>query len=137
MVSVRSAISGVPVQRAMIRDFRSLTPDQTLATAADYLLSGFQEDFPVVRDGQMVGMLARNDLFDRLRKNGESAKIEEVMRSDYATADPLELLESAMQRLQESECRSMPVLHHGQLVGLLTPDNIGEFLTLKNALRQR
>jgi hypothetical protein len=29
----------------------------------------------------------------------------------------------------------MPVVRNGQLVGLLTMDNLGEFLTIRNALR--
>jgi len=36
-------------------------------------------------------------------------------------------------RVQALDCRTVPVLHHGVLVGLLTMDNVGEFLMIHAA----
>ena len=65
MVLMRSALGDVPVLRAMITDFRALRSDDPLAQAVEHLLGGFQQDFPVVEDGQVVGVLTRNDLAAR------------------------------------------------------------------------
>lgn len=131
VASIRSALAGVPVARAMIRQFQVLSPHQPLAEAGDQILGGFQQDFPVVEDGRVVGMLLARDIFDAFRNDRESSPVAEIMHKQFVTADPHEMLESAFRRLQESEIRSMPVLYRGQLVGLLTPDNIGEFLMLR------
>jgi hypothetical protein len=45
-----------------------------------------------------------------------------------------ELLEEALLRVQSSTYQSIPVTSHGQLVGLLTYENIGEFLRVHSAL---
>jgi hypothetical protein len=45
------------------------------------------------------------------------------------------MLERAFRRLQGSPCPSMPVVHDGSLVGLLTLDNIGEFVAIQSSLR--
>ena len=37
--------------------------------------------------------------------------------------------------LNQGECRTMPVLRDGQLVGLLTMENVGEFVMIESALR--
>jgi hypothetical protein len=51
------------------------------------------------------------------------------------TADPSEMLEGAFQRLQGTPGRVLPVVRDGQLVGLLTLENVGEFLMIQSALR--
>lgn len=135
VTGLRHALAGVPVVRAMIRQFQTLGPEQTLADAANEILGGFQQDFPVVQGGTVVGVLTGRDVFEKIHKQGDGIRVAEAMRKEFVTADPYEMLESAYQRLQSSECRSMPVIHRGQLVGLLTPDNVGEYLMLREAMR--
>ena len=38
-------------------------------------------------------------------------------------------------RLQENGLKTMPVTHNGQLVGLITSENITEFLMIRSALQ--
>jgi hypothetical protein len=56
------------------------------------------------------------------------------MRRDFQAVDSAEMLEIAFARLQSCKCHTMPVIHRGQQVGLLTMDNVGEFLTIQAAL---
>ena len=62
MVQMKSSLAGIPVMRAMITDFQTLTPHDPLARATEQILAGSQQDFPVVDDGQVVGILTRHDL---------------------------------------------------------------------------
>lgn len=132
-VQMRSTVGLVPVQRAMITDFRTLAPGDSLARAVDYVLAGFQEDFPVVDGGRLAGVLTRADLLRALAKRGTEARVEDVMQRDFETADPRDMLETVMERLQRR--RMLPVLQNGRLVGLLTPANLGELLMIEDALR--
>jgi predicted transcriptional regulator len=45
------------------------------------------------------------------------------------------MAESALERLQESGVRTLPVIHAGQLIGLITSENITEFLIIRSALQ--
>jgi len=38
--------------------------------------------------------------------------------------------------MRAAKCRSIPVMHDGRLVGLLTMDHVGELLMIQTALRQ-
>ena len=58
------------------------------------------------------------------------------MNRDTVTVDSHEMLEKALATMREAKCRSVPVLHDGALVGLLTLDHVGELLTIQTALRQ-
>ena len=87
-MQMRSALGGIPVMRAMITDFRTLRPDDPLAQAVEHVLAGFQQDFPVVEDGRLVGVLTRNDLAAALGRHGPETRVGEVMQRDFVTVDP-------------------------------------------------
>lgn len=135
MVQMKSALGGIPVSRAMITEFKCLEPDETLRQAMEHVLAGFQHDFPVVSGGRLVGVLTRSDLMKAVAAKGPQAPVAEAMKSQFETAEPSEMLEGAFRRLQGCECHSLPVLRSGQLVGILTMENIGEFLMIQSALK--
>ena len=135
MVQMKTALGGVPVRRAMLTNFQALSPRDSLSRALQLILSGVQTDYPVVEDnGTVVGMLRRSDALARLSRPGQDIPVAGIMRRDFPTADANDMLEMALARLQASECQTMPVTYAGQLVGLLTLDNIGEFLRVQSAL---
>jgi Zn-dependent protease len=136
LVRMRHALAGIPVQAAMITQFRTLAPADPLSRATAHLLDGFQQDFPVVADGRVVGLLTRGDLLAALQR-GAAGTVGEVMETKFETADPRELLDDVFARLQACACHSLPVLRDGELVGLVTMDNVGEFVMVQAALRGR
>ena len=134
MVQMKSALAGIPLRRAMLTHFRALTPASTLGEAVDLLLTGSQQDFPVVAHGQVQGMLTRSDLVKALPQRGRDALVADVMR-ECPVAQSSEMLETVLARLQGRDCHTIPVLEHGTLIGLVTMDNVGEFLMIHAAER--
>ncbi len=134
MVQMRSALSGIPVHHAMITDFRTLRPDDSLAAAVAHVLDGFQQDFPVVDGDRVVGVLTRADMLSALSQLGQGAPVAQVMQREFAVADAQEMLETAFARLQACACHTLPVLQNHDLVGLLTTDNLGEYMMIQAAL---
>jgi len=130
------SVGDIPVQHVMLRDFHTLRPDDTLAQAVEQVLSGWREDFPVVFGDHVLGMLTREDMTRSLAQSGPETHVRDSMRRDIATVDPRQKLEQALAMLRECNCRSLPVELEGRLVGLLTMDNVGEFLSIHSALRQ-
>lgn len=134
MVTLKSVLNGIPVERAMLTNFTVLSKDDSLVKAVDYVLSGDQKDFPVVADEQVVGILSQSELLEGLRRNGEATLVGSVMRRDFQTADSFEMLDTAFARLQDCACHTIPVLHQSKFVGLLTMDNVGEFIRIQSIL---
>jgi len=134
-VQIKSALGGIPVSTATVTDFRSLSPRDSLQQALEHVLAGFQHDFPVIEQGRLVGVLTRGDLLTNLAQKGPQARVEEAMNERFQTADFSEMLELALSRLQSYKCLTLPVLRNGSLVGVLTMDNVGEFLMIQSALR--
>ena len=134
LVQVRTALGGVPVSRAMVRDFRTLSPTDSLSRAVELILAGAQQDFPVTEDGQAVGLLTRGRLLVALAQKGPETSVGEVMERDFQVVDSSDMLETAFARLQNCQCPMLPVERKRQLVGLVTTENVGEFIMIQGAL---
>lgn len=137
MAEVKGVLDRVAVGRAMITNFRVVQADDTLATAARLTLAGFQQDFPVVDGGKVVGMLSTASLIRGLAEGGASMLARAAMEPHYETAEPSEPLHVAFTRLQREGASTLVVLERGRVVGLVTPEHIGDALTLGKALRAR
>ena len=135
MVSMRGILAGVPVSRAMMTDFRSVSADGPLQEAVVRVLEGAQRDFPVVDAGRLVGILTRDRLVAALSERGPASPMRDAMTTEFETADALEMLDAAFVRLQSAPSNVLPVLHEGRLVGLLTSDNVGEYVMIRGAIR--
>lgn len=136
MVQMKDSISGIPVTRAMMTDFQVLSPRDTLARVVGLILSGSQHDFPVVDAmGRVAGVLERDAFIAALAREGQSAPVMDVMRRDVPEVDSHDMIEMALMRLQESGAKTLPVMHAGQFVGLITAENITEFLMIRSALK--
>jgi Zn-dependent protease/CBS domain-containing protein len=132
---IRTLLSNVSVREAMLSRFQTLAPGDTLGTAADELLAGSQQDFPVVEEDRYLGMLQRKDLVRGIQEHGREAAVGELMTPDCATADLDDGLDAVMRRMNEQQCSTVPVFHLDRLVGVLTLENVGEFMMLRSALK--
>lgn len=137
MVQMRSSLDGIPVNRAMLTQFNVLAPRDPVTHVVSLILAGSQHDFPVVDgDEQVVGILTRGDLISWLSTQGQSGMVEQVMKRDFEVVGPYEMLDRVSQRIQGMQLHTLPVVLQDRLVGLLTMENIGEFLMIQTALSE-
>jgi len=134
MAQFKSAIGGIPVQQAMISDFNALDLNDRLNRAVELTLTGSQKDFPVVNNGTLEGILTQTDLLKALSNRKNYPTVASAIQKVYATVDPLDLLESAFAKLSDCNCHTLPVLQNGTLVGLVTMDNLGEYMRIQAAM---
>ncbi|MEB2333149.1 MAG: site-2 protease family protein [Anaerolineaceae bacterium] len=136
MALMKDSLGGIPVTRAMMTDYKTLSPRDTLAQAVGLILAGSQHDFPVVdANGVVMGILERDAFIAALSQHGQSASVVSVMRKNLPSVDSHDMVESALMRLQEAGAKTLPVVHAGQFIGLITAENITEFLMIRSALK--
>ncbi len=118
----------------MVTDFVTLSPSDPLKRAVELTLTTSQSDFPIVEDGELRGILTQPVLFDVLQRRDQKVSVDEVMTREFVSVDFLDKLETAFIKLNSCNCTTIPVLRNGQLIGLLTSENVGEFVKIKTAL---
>lgn len=136
LVQMRDLAEGLPVSAAMVRDFRTLPLDATLGDAVDALLSTSQHEFPLVdAAGRAHGILTRDQLVKALREDGSEGPVFGVMHKDLPEVGLRTPFEAAFTLMQESGSPALPVVDDGgRLVGLITPENVGEMMLVRSAL---
>lgn len=138
MATMKAALGGIPVRRAMMTDFRTLRPGDSLQRAIDLILATPQQDFPVVEDSRVLGILPSRELMVALQQRGPDTLVQDVMRRDFLSLEANEMLDAALARMHADECcLTAPVIHGDALVGLLTAENVNEFLLIVSALGER
>ncbi|MCC7497395.1 MAG: site-2 protease family protein [Bryobacterales bacterium] len=125
-----SLTSGYPVRAAMVTEFHTLTHGQTLRDAANLLLATTQKDFPVALGSQVLGLLDRNRLFRAMATASQDTLVASMMDRNFLRVSPAASLSETLPLLVDAGGCAL-VMEDDRLVGLLSTDNISEFLLLR------
>lgn len=137
LARVKRALHGTTVESAMRTEFGELAPDDALQRAAEMAIRHTQSDFPVLLDGQVVGLLTRRDLVRALAEDGANRAAGEVMHRRFETVDRSEPLDAVFTRLSQEPDKTLLVTEHGRLVGLVGLDEITNLLRIRRAVARR
>lgn len=127
----RSLTQGIPVRAAMVTDFRTLSHGSTIGDAANLLLATSQQDFPVVHGDQVVGLLGRNALLRGMALEGSDSYIGAHMEREFASISPDQDLSEILPLMASAGACAL-VMQDDKLLGLLTSENLSQFLLLRS-----
>ena len=133
LTRMKTAVGGIPVHQVMVSEFKSLSADDSLQRAADLTLTGTQKDFPVVSDGILEGVVRQTDLLEALSRHDTLEAVASIISKDTFSVESTEMLDNVVTRLNECRCDLLPVTREGKLVGVVTTDNLGAFMRLREA----
>ncbi|MEZ5571016.1 MAG: site-2 protease family protein [Halioglobus sp.] len=133
---LKSVLGDATVRHAMLREFHTLSPDDTLAKAIELTLVGSQKDFPIDDQGEVTKALNHSDLIKGLQEKGEHARISELTLSNVLTAEINEPLEALLLRMQSNPTQMICVIDQGKVAGLLNLENIMELIKMHDAIRK-
>jgi len=127
----RSLTQGIPVRAAMMTGYRTIAHGATLRDAANLLLSTSQQDFPVVLGEQVLGLLGRNALLRGMAHEGADSYIAGYMERDFPTVPPDKDLADILPLMAHAGACVL-VMEEGRLLGLLSSENLSQFLLLRS-----
>lgn len=121
--TLKAAFEGVTVAEVMTskEDLKTVTEDTTLADLLVRMFSERHIGYPVVRNGDLVGMVTLEDSGAIRPIEYDAYHVEDVMSTDIATITPDADAIEALQRMQEHGIGRLPVVDaNGNLVGILS-----------------
>lgn len=115
----QTRVRDLPSRRIMV-----LAPTTTLAHALELAFQSGQDDFPVVENGRLVGLLGREALSRVVRGQSSGEEVSAWMRRDVPTATPDDTLDVAYQRMVQARLAAVPVLEGHTVLSVVSVEDI-------------
>ena len=140
MVKQRELTGGLTVSDVMGTKPRTetVTPNHTFGEVLELVIHGYQEDFPVVDEGgNLVAMLTRDEIMTAAHSPERYQSVRDLMKTNVPTVSSrADLFEDGLRILQKSGLRALPVTENGELVGMLTIEDVGQASLLRPQSRE-
>jgi CBS domain-containing protein len=111
------------VRHAMTEAPQTIRPDMSAADAAGLMKSEDVGALPVVRDGELVGVVTDRDLVVRVlaeRQDPGSVRVGDIVTKSPVTVTPDMRLSEARELMAKHQVRRLPVMKGRDLVGILS-----------------
>jgi len=111
------------VSKRMTKDQVTATPEDLLIQAQLKMQKGNFRRIPVVREGQLVGIITDRDM----RKHAgylDRTRVAAAMSKKPTTVTPATTVEVAAQLLLKQKIGGLPVVENGRVVGVITTSDI-------------
>jgi Zn-dependent protease len=125
----QSVLDTVHLEDVMLTDFATLSPADTLEDALEKAVHSLQDDFPVIRGSDMVGVVSKQKILQALRAEG-NGYVQAVMNRIFEVAQKSESLGSAFRKLNARNLSIIPIVEEQRLVGIVTLQNLMHSMTL-------
>jgi Zn-dependent protease/CBS domain-containing protein len=125
----QSVLENVRLEDVMLTDFATLSPADTLEDALEKAVHSLQDDFPVVRGSDMVGVISRQRILEALRAEG-NGYVQAVMSKISEVSLREDSLGSAFRKLTARSSSIIPVVEDQRLIGIVTLQNLMHSMSL-------
>ncbi len=128
---LKGVLAGRTVSEAMSKNYVIIYPDTTLQCLVDeHILGSSRRSFMVKKDDQLVGMLTMHALQNVPKNEWDTKTVEEVMIpvSQLITTQPASGLFEAIQAMDQDGVNQLPVIIEGQIMGVLTREDVISYL---------
>ncbi len=124
-----AVLDSVRMEDIMLTDFATLSPADTLEQALDKAVHSLQDDFPVVRGGELVGVVSKQKILEALRGDG-NGYVQPVMSRLFEAASRGDSLSSGFHKITGRGLALIPIVDSGRLVGIVTLQNLMHSMAL-------
>jgi len=135
-VFFQAVVDQIHLRDVMLTEFSTLGPADTLEFAIHKAMHSLQDDFPVVRGDQLVGVVSRQGMVDALQAEG-NGYVQGVMTKAFQVAKPEDALGVAFRRITGGRGLSLvPVMEGDRVVGIVTLQNLMHSMALLAEVRR-
>ncbi len=129
---LRGTLQNLEVGKIMTPVFVTIGPDSTVDDCTPGIFQRGQDDFPVLADGRLMGLLTRDAVLASSSRDG-SKRAADLMTVDFYRTRPDAQVAEMYDVMQATGQRTVPVMDGDQLVGLLTLDNINRYFMFRSS----
>jgi Zn-dependent protease len=129
-------LHNIPVSAIMSMDYQALNPDEPLKTALEKIYHGCQDDFPVIDNGKITGVLNQDSIIAAIHEKGVDLSVSDIMDRDFISTSPAKPLAEVYKRLSSGNKSSIAVIENNRLKGMLSLSGISRYFMIQSALSE-
>jgi Zn-dependent protease/predicted transcriptional regulator len=124
MTAMSEALSGVDVADLMTREVKTASPEATVAELFERMLVERHTGYPVVRNGEVVGIVTLEDAKEVAPHEREAVRVEDIMTRDVVTVEPDEDAYDVLQKLSRNDFGRLVVVENGEIAGIISRTDV-------------
>jgi predicted transcriptional regulator len=128
-VVFQSVVETVRMRDVMLTEFATMSPSDTLSDALYKAIHSLQDEFPVVRGANLVGVVSRQGILQALRNDG-NGYVQSIMSRSFHVAEPEDSLGLMIRRIAGGRMSLVPIAERGRIVGIVTWQNLSSSMGL-------
>jgi Zn-dependent protease/predicted transcriptional regulator len=124
MTAMSESLSDVTVADLMTREVDTVSPEDTVQELFDRMLVERHTGYPVVREGNVVGIVTLSDAKEVRPEEREAFLVEDIMTEEVVTVGADEDAFEVLQTLSRESFGRLVVVEGGELVGIVSRTDI-------------
>lgn len=132
-VEITETLKRLKVKDILSDGYLSVGTDTKLSKVLEMVFHSHQEDFPVMENGLLIGIVTRADIVSAIHQFGVEKIVRDIMIKNFPAASPSDSLTKIHKLMEGSGLRAIPIMEAGRLVGLITMEDLGKIYALMSA----
>ncbi|HKK12650.1 MAG TPA: site-2 protease family protein [Flavobacteriaceae bacterium] len=131
MVQHLALIKGHTVEEAMMINITTFKPEDSIDLVVNKIISGTENNFVVVEDHTVKGLLYHKDIINNSNKN---VLVKDIMDTHFKTIKASDDLKETYLLINRSKHSFFPVVEDGKIAGAIDRTNLNEYILLQSKL---
>lgn len=131
MVQHLAWLDGHTVEEAMLLNYTTFEPEDSIDVVVDKIISSAETNFLVVKDQAVKGILNHETIIDNSNK---TVLVEDIMLKSFNTVNSSDNLKTIYQLIFNNKQKLFPVIDNGKLIGAIDATNLNEYILLQSKL---
>lgn len=125
-------LHGHTAKEAMMTNFTTFSPQDTIETATNALIAGTENNFIITDNGIVKGILYHKNIIEN--SNNRNIKVKDIMDPIFKKINSSDELKQTYRFISAEKQSFFPVEEDGRLVGVIDLTNLSEFIALQSKL---
>ncbi|WP_100609887.1 site-2 protease family protein [Confluentibacter lentus] len=124
-------LKGHSVEEAMMINISTFNPDDSIDLVVNKIISGTENNFVVIEDHKVKGILYHKNIIDNSNKN---VLVKNIMETTFKTVKDTDNLNDIYDIIFMEKKSFVPVIKEEKLVGVIDANNLYEYILLQTKL---
>ncbi|MBX9781756.1 MAG: site-2 protease family protein [Chitinophagaceae bacterium] len=133
IVESESLLKDVTVSDVMMKEFHTLSANDTLETAAQQLLNSQASSFLITENAMVTGALSKKEIISHLSNKDITEPVKKYMNNRTIALQKEMLLDDIYKLMADENIPILPVYENGALIGAVDTENIAEYMMIQQA----